>query len=158
MHAKLQPCLWIDADVEQAARFYAGIFPGTRIGALMRAPSDYPGGKAGDVLTVEIEMHGMAFILLRGGPQFRFSEAVSFQIATADQAETDRLWHAIVDNGGEESMCGWCKDRYGLSWQVTPKRLIELTTAGGDTAAKAFAAMMTMRRIDIAALERAVAG
>ncbi|WP_245570664.1 VOC family protein [Arenimonas composti] len=108
------------------------------------------------MLTVDVEILGTRFILLRGGPQFRFSEAVSFQVATDDQAETDRIWHALVDAGGEESMCGWCKDRYGLSWQITPKRLIEFTTAGGETAAKAFAAMMTMRKIDIAALEQAV--
>ena len=158
MTPKIQPCLWFDKNAEEAARFYADTFPDTRIGRLMRAPGDYPAGQQGDVLTVEMTILGMPFVLLNGGPQFTFDEAVSFQVATEDQEETDRYWNAIVGNGGKESMCGWCEDRFGLSWQITPKRLIELTTGGGEKAARAFQAMMGMRKIDIAALERAVAG
>ena len=156
MTPKLQPCLWFDRDAEEAARFYADTFPDSRIGDVMRAPGDYPAGHEGDVLTVEMTILGMPFVLLNGGPQFRFNESVSFQIATEDQAETDRYWNAITGNGGEESMCGWCRDRFGLWWQVTPKRLTELVTGGGDAAARAFAAMMTMKKIDIDALDRAV--
>ena len=158
MIAKIQPCLWFDGNAEDAARFYADTFPDTRIGAVMRAPGDYPAGQRGDVLTVEMTLLGMPFLLLNGGPEFTFNEAVSFQVATDDQAETDRYWDAIVGNGGQASVCGWCKDRFGLSWQITPRRLTELMAAGGDTAARAFKAMMEMTKIDIAALERAVAG
>ena len=158
MIAKIQPCLWFDGNAEDAARFYADTFPDTRIGAVMRAPGDYPAGQQGDVLTVEMTVLGMPFLLLNGGPEFKFNEAVSFQVATDDQAETDRYWDAIVGNGGQASVCGWCKDRFGLSWQITPRRLTELMAAGGDTAARAFKAMMEMTKIDIAALERAVAG
>ncbi len=158
MTAKIQPCLWYDHDAEEAARFYADTFPDSRIGAVMRAPGDYPDGKQGDVLTVEMTILGMPFLLLNGGPQFKFDEAVSFQIATDDQAETDRYWNAIVDNGGKESVCGWCEDRFGLSWQITPRRLTELMAQGGQTAQRAFKAMMTMRKIDIAQLDRAVEG
>ncbi|WP_119717948.1 VOC family protein [Cognatilysobacter tabacisoli] len=158
MIAKIQPCLWFDGNAEDAARFYADTFPDTRIGAVMRAPGDYPAGQQGDVLTVEMTLLGMPFLLLNGGPEFTFNEAVSFQVATDDQAETDRYWDAIVGNGGQASVCGWCKDRFGLSWQITPRRLTELMAAGGDTAARAFKAMMEMTKIDIAALERAVAG
>lgn len=157
MTAKIQPCLWYDKNAEEAAQFYAATFPGSHIDAVSRAPVDYPDGKQGDVLTVEMTIFGMPFLLLNGGPTFKFDEAVSFQVATDDQAETDRYWNAIVDNGGKESMCGWCEDRFGLSWQITPRRLTELVTQGGDTAKRAFAAMMTMRKIDIAALDRAVA-
>jgi predicted 3-demethylubiquinone-9 3-methyltransferase (glyoxalase superfamily) len=158
MVAKIQPCLWFDGNAEEAARFYADTFPDTRIGTVMRAPGDYPSGKEGDVLTVEMTILGMPFLLLNGGPEFTFDEAVSFQVATEDQEETDRYWNAITSNGGQESMCGWCKDRFGLSWQITPKRLTSLIAQGGDTAARAFKAMMEMQKIDIAALDRAVAG
>jgi predicted 3-demethylubiquinone-9 3-methyltransferase (glyoxalase superfamily) len=158
MVAKIQPCLWFDGNAEEAARFYADTFPDTRIDTVMRAPGDYPSGKKGDVLTVEMTILGMPFLLLNGGPEFTFDEAVSFQVATEDQEETDRYWNAITSNGGQESMCGWCKDRFGLSWQITPKRLTSLIAQGGDTAARAFKAMMEMQKIDIAALDRAVAG
>ena len=158
MTAKIQPCLWFNHDAEEAARFYATTFPNTRIDGIHRAPGDYPAGKQGNVLTVEFTILGMPFLLLNGGPQFTFDEAVSFQVATEDQAETDRYWNAIVGNGGKESACGWCKDRFGLSWQITPKRLTQLITAGGETASRAFSAMMDMAKIDIAALERAVEG
>ena len=158
MIAKIQPCLWFDGNAEEASRFYADTFPDSRVGAVMRAPEDYPSGKKGDVLTVEMTILGMPFLLLNGGPQFKFNESVSFQVATEDQAETDRYWKAITHSGGEESECGWCKDRFGLSWQITPKRLIELISEGGETAARAFQAMMGMRKIDIAALDRAVEG
>lgn len=158
MIPKLQPCLWFDKNAEEAARFYADTFPDTRIDKVMRAPGDYPAGKQGDVLTVEMTILGSPFILLNGGPEFKFDEAVSFQVATDDQAETDRYWQAITGNGGTESVCGWCKDRFGLSWQITPKRLIELMAAGGDTSRRAFESMMTMRKIDIATLDKAVEG
>ena len=154
---KITPCLWFDGNAEEAARFYAETFPDTRIDAVHVAPGDYPTGSKGDVLTVEVTILGMPFLFLNGGPQFKFDEAVSFQVATDDQAETDRYWNAIVGGGGEESACGWCRDRFGLSWQITPRRLTELMAQGGEPAARAFAAMMTMRRIDIAALARAVA-
>lgn len=154
----MKPCLWFDKNAQEAAQFYADTFPQTRVGAIGRAPGDYPSGKQGDVLTVEMTILGMPFLLLNGGPEFTFDEAISFQVATDDQAETDRYWNAIVDNGGQESMCGWCKDRFGLSWQITPRRLVELLAQGGETASRAFAAMMEMRKIDIAALDRAVAG
>ena len=158
MIPRIQPCLWFDGNAEEAARFYAETFPDTRIGSSMRAPGDYPAGKQGDVLTVEMTLLGTPFLLLNGGPEFKFNESVSFQVATEDQAETDRYWDAITRNGGEESQCGWCKDRFGLSWQITPIRLIELLDQGGETAARAFTAMMQMQKIDIAALDRAVAG
>ena len=158
MVAKLQPCLWFDKNGEEAARFYADTFPDSRIDNIMRAPGDYPSGKAGDVLTIEMTIFGMPFLLLNGGPEFKFDEAVSFQVATDDQAETDRYWDAITKTGGQESACGWCKDRFGLSWQITPRRLTELITQGGETSKRAFEAMMTMQKIDIAALDRAVQG
>ena len=158
MTAKIQPCLWFDKNAEEAARFYADTFPNSRIDDIHRAPGDYPSGKQGDVLTVEMTIFGMPFLLLNGGPHFTFDEAVSFQIATDDQEETDRYWNAIVNSGGQESACGWCKDRFGLSWQITPQRLTQLITAGGETASRAFTAMMDMRKIDIAALDRAVEG
>jgi predicted 3-demethylubiquinone-9 3-methyltransferase (glyoxalase superfamily) len=157
MTAKIQPCLWFNKNAEEAAQFYASTFPDTRIDAVHRAPEDYPAGKKGDVLTVEMTILGMQFLLLNGGPAFTFDEAISFQVATEDQQETDRYWNAIVDAGGQESACGWCKDRFGLSWQITPKRLSQLIGSGGDTARRAFMAMMQMRKIDIAALDRAVA-
>ncbi|MGY4515795.1 VOC family protein [Lysobacter sp. HA18] len=158
MIPKIQPCLWFDKNAEDAARFYAETFPDSRIDAVHRAPGDYPSGQQGDVLLVEATILGMRFLMLNGGPQFKLDEAVSFQVATDDQAETDRYWNAIVSNGGQESACGWCKDRFGLSWQITPKRLTELMSVGGEKATRAFAAMMEMGKIDIAALDRAVAG
>ncbi|HJW47526.1 MAG TPA: VOC family protein [Lysobacter sp.] len=158
MISKIQPCLWFDGNAKEAAKFYADSFPGSHIEAVERAPENYPAGKKGDILTVEMTILGMPFLLLNGGPEFTFNESVSFQIATDDQAETDRFWKAITENGGEESVCGWCKDRFGLSWQITPKRLIELMSQGGETAALAFKAMMDMKKIDIAALDRAVEG
>lgn len=151
-------CLWYDRDAEAAARFYAATFPDSEVKAVHRAPSDYPGGKAGDVLTVEFSAVGVSCIGLNGGPVFPHSEAFSFQIATDDQAETDRYWDAIVSNGGSESQCGWCKDRWGLSWQITPRVLTEAMAAGGETARRAFEAMMPMRKIDVAAIEGAVRG
>lgn len=158
MPAKIQPCLWFDRNAEEAARFYAETFPDSRVDAVHRAPGDYPSGARGDVLMVQATILGMPFLLLNGGPAFRFDEAVSFQVATEDQAETDRYWNAIVGNGGEASACGWCRDRFGLSWQITPRRLTDLIAQGGEPAARAFSAMMDMGKIDIAALERAVAG
>jgi predicted 3-demethylubiquinone-9 3-methyltransferase (glyoxalase superfamily) len=156
MTPKIQPCLWYDKNAEEAARFYAETFPNSKIGTVSRSPGDYPSGKKGDVLVVEMTIFGMPFMLLNGGPQFTFDEAVSFQVSTEDQEETDRYWNAIVNNGGEESMCGWCTDRFGLSWQITPKRLTELMAEGGDAASRAFEAMMTMRKIDIATIDKAV--
>jgi len=157
MPAKIQPCLWFNMNADEAANFYAATFPDTRINAIHHAPGDYPAGKKGNVLTVEMTILGMPFLLLNGGPQFTFDEAISFQISTEDQQETDRYWNAVVAGGGQESACGWCKDRFGLSWQITPKRLMQLLAAGGETSRRAFTAMMDMRKIDIAALDRAVA-
>lgn len=152
-------CLWYDKDAEAAATFYAATFPDTRITGVSRAPTDYPGGgKAGDALTVEFILMGVPCIGLNGGDAFKHSEAFSFQIATDTQDETDRLWNAIVSNGGEESQCGWCKDRWGLSWQITPRALSNAMAAGGETARRAFTAMMDMGKIDIAAIEAAVRG
>jgi len=156
MTAKNTICLWFDRDAEAAARFYAATFPDSRVTGVHRAPGDFPGGKAGDVLTVEFTVFGIPCLGLNGGPVFQQSEAFSFQIATDDQAETDRYWNAIVDNGGKESECGWCKDRWGLSWQITPRVLTDALAGGGDAAKRAFAAMMTMRKIDVAAIEAAV--
>ena len=150
-------CLWYDRDAEAAARFYADTFPDSEVRAVRRAPGDYPDGSAGDVLTVEFTVCGIPCIGLNGGPQFSHTEAFSFQIATDDQTETDRLWDAIVSGGGEESMCGWCKDAWGISWQITPRVLSEAMAAGGAAAERAFRAMMTMRKIDIAAIETAIA-
>ena len=151
-------CLWYDKDAEAAAHFYASIFPDSAVGAVYRAPADFPSGKAGDVLTVEFTVCGVACIGLNGGATFKQSEAFSFQIATDDQAETDRYWNAIVDNGGAESACGWCKDKWGLSWQITPRVLTEAMAKGGDVAKRAFEAMMEMRKIDVARIEAAVRG
>ena len=158
MPAKNTVCLWYDRDAEAAARFYAETFPESTMGAVHRAPADYPSGKAGDVLTVEFTVAGIPCLGLNGGPAFRHSEAFSFQIATDDQAETDRLWDAIVGNGGQESACGWCKDRWGISWQITPRVLTTAIAAGGEEAQRAFTAMMTMRKIDVAAIEAARLG
>ena len=152
-------CLWFDGAAEQAAAFYAATFPDSAVGTIHRAPGDYPAGKAGDVLTVEFTVCGMPCIGLNGGPEFKHSEAFSFQIATDDQAETDRLWNAVVGNGGQESQCGWCKDRWGLSWQITPRALIDALADPDPAAAKrAFEVMMTMGKIDIAAIEAARRG
>jgi predicted 3-demethylubiquinone-9 3-methyltransferase (glyoxalase superfamily) len=159
MNRKIQPCLWFNGQAEEAARFYADTFPDSSVDSIERAPGDYPSGKAGDVLVVTATILGMSFMLLNGGPEFSFDEAVSFQVSTEDQEETDRYWNAIVSNGGEESVCGWCKDRFGLSWQITPKRLTDLMAEGNSAKAKAaFDAMMTMRKIDIAAIDAAVEG
>ncbi len=149
-------CIWYDGTALDAANFYAETFPDSAVGHVFRAPSDYPSGKTGDVLTVEFTVAGVACLGLNGGPKVKHSEAFSFQIATDDQAETDRLWDAIVGNGGQESACGWCKDRWGLSWQITP-RALSAAISGPDRAAakRAFEAMMTMRKIDIAAIEAA---
>ena len=151
-------CLWFDKDAEAAARFYAQTFPDSKVGAVHRAPSDFPGGKQGDVLTVDFTVCGIPCMGLNGGPAFKQSEAFSFQIATEDQAETDRYWNAIVKNGGQESACGWCKDRWGLSWQITPRVLTDAMSKGGETAKRAFDAMMTMQKIDVAKIEAAVKG
>ena len=151
-------CLWYNNDAEVAARFYEATFPDSRLTAVHRAPSDYPGGKEGNVLTVEFTVFGIPCIGLNGGDVFRHSEAFSFQIATDDQAETDRYWDAIVGNGGKESACGWCKDRWGLSWQITPRVLTDAMAKGGDVAKRAFTAMMDMKRIDVAVIEAAVRG
>lgn len=151
-------CLWFDREAEAAARFYAATFPDSAVGAVHRAPGDYPSGKAGDVLTVEFTVAGIPCLGLNGGPAFRHSEAFSFQIATDDQAETDRYWDAIIGQGGQESQCGWCKDRWGISWQITPRVLTEALAGGGEAARRAFQAMMTMRKIDVAAIEAARRG
>lgn len=152
-------CLWFDRDAEAAARFYATTFPDSAVGAIHRAPGDYPDGQQGDVLVVEFTVLGLPCMGLNGGPAFRHSEAFSFQVATTTQEETDRYWNAIVGHGGQESACGWCKDRWGISWQITPVQLTRATTHPDRAAAKrAFDAMMTMRKIDIAAIEAAVAG
>ena len=158
MTPKNKICLWYDKDAEAAARFYAATFPDSEVTAVFKAPSDSPGGKAGDVLTVEFTVCGIPCIGLNGGPTFKQSEAFSFQIATDDQAETDRYWNAIVGNGGKESECGWCKDRWGVSWQITPRVLTEAMAAGGAEAKRAFDAMMTMQKIDVAAIEAARRG
>ncbi len=151
--------LWYDGTALDAARFYAATFPDSTVGAVVRAPGDYPSGKRGDVLTVEFTVIGIPCVGLNGGPQIKHNEAFSFQIATDDQAETDRLWNAIVKNGGQESQCGWCKDRWGLSWQITPRALMAALSDSDPAAAeRAFAAMMPMKKIDIAAIEAARRG
>jgi len=157
--AKNTICLWYDGGAEEAARFYAATFPDSSVEAVHRAPGDFPSGKEGDVLTVEFTVMGIPCVGLNGGPVFPHSEAFSFQVRTDDQAETDRYWDAIVGNGGEESACGWCKDRWGLSWQITPLALSEALADPDPAAAKrAFEAMMTMQKIDIAAIEAALRG
>jgi predicted 3-demethylubiquinone-9 3-methyltransferase (glyoxalase superfamily) len=156
--AKNTICLWFDKDAEAAARFYAETFPDTRVGTSHRAPGDFPSGKKGQVLTVEFTVCGIPCIGLNGGPAFKHNEAFSFQIATDTQEETDRYWNAIVGNGGQESACGWCKDKWGISWQITPRVLTDAMAAGGDTAKRAFDTMMTMKKIDIAAIEAALRG
>src|SRR5690606_22986624 len=142
-------CLWFDKDALEAARFYAETFPDSKVTAVHRAPSDHPGGREGDILTVEFTVLGIPCVGLNGGPQFKHSEAFSFQVATEDQEETDRYWNAIVGNGGAESRCGWCKDRWGISWQITPRVLLEGFVAGGAEARRVFEAMLPMTKIDV---------
>lgn len=157
--AKNTICLWYDNDAEAAARFYAETFPDSSIGTINLAPGDYPSGKEGDVITVNFRVLGISCIGLNGGPAFQHNEAFSFQVATEDQKETDRYWNAIVGNGGQESECGWCKDKWGISWQITPIVLIQAVTSSDRAAAKrAFDAMMTMKKIDISAIEAAFRG
>ena len=157
-HGKNTICLWYDKDAEEAARFYAKTFPNSSVGAVMRAPADFPSGKKGDVLTVEFTVAGIPCIGLNGGPTFKHTEAFSFQIATDNQEETDRYWNAIVGNGGQESQCGWCKDKWGVSWQITPRVLTDAMAKGGDEARRAFEAMMPMKKIDVATIEKARSG
>jgi len=158
MKAKNTICLWFDKDAEAAARFYAATFPNSEVMGVHKAPGDFPGGKEGQVLTVDFMVVGIPCLGLNGGPTFKQSEAFSFQIATDSQEETDRYWNAIVKNGGAESACGWCKDRWGISWQITPRVLTDAMEAGGAEAKRAFEAMMTMRKIDIATIEKARRG
>lgn len=153
---KATVCLWFDHDAEDAAKFYARTFPESSVSAVWRAPCDYPNGKEGDALVVEFTLLGVRCIGLNGGPAVKHSEAFSFQVATNSQEETDRYWNAIIGNGGQESECGWCKDKWGISWQITPKVLTETIAKGGEAAKRAFAAMMTMKKIDDAAIEAAV--
>lgn len=157
--ARIAPCLWFDGVAEEAAAFYAATFPDSRVDAVHRSPVDYPSGQAGDVLTVEFTVLGQSFVGLNGGPHFRFNEAVSFQVYTDTQEETDRFWNAIVSNGGAEGQCSWCKDRFGLSWQIVPRALLAAITDPDRAAAgRAMEAMMGMTRIDIAAIEAARRG
>lgn len=156
--AKNTICLWYDKDAEAAAMFYAETFPDSIVGGIHCAPSDFPSGKKGDVLTVEFIVAGIPCIGINGGPAFKHNEAFSFQIATDNQQETDRYWNAIVGNGGKESECGWCKDRWDISWQITPRVLTEALAIGGAEAQRAFEAMMKMKKIDVAAIESARRG
>jgi predicted 3-demethylubiquinone-9 3-methyltransferase (glyoxalase superfamily) len=159
MNGKNTICLWYDGNAEEAARFYADTFPDSTVGKVHRAPGDYPDGHQGDALVVEFTVMGIACVGLNGGPAFKHSEAFSFQVLTEDQEETDRYWNAIVGNGGEESQCGWCKDKWGISWQITPRALLEANfNSDPETAKRTFAAMMTMKKIDIAAIEAARRG
>lgn len=158
MADKLNTVLWFDGNAEEAANFYAATFPDSHVGSIFRAPSDFPSGKKGDPLTVEFTVLGRAFSGLNGGDVFKPNEAVSFMVVTEDQEETDRYWNAIIDNGGEASVCGWCKDKWGFSWQITPRTLLDSQKAGGDEARRAFDAMMTMAKIDVAAIDAARTG
>jgi len=158
--SKMTTCLWFDkGEARKAAEFYASVFPDTQVGSPHAAVSDYPGGQKGDELTVEFTLLGQSFVGLNGGPNFKPNEAVSFMVVTESQEETDRYWNAITSNGGAESMCGWCKDRWGFSWQITPRVLLDATTSSDKAAAqRAFQAMMTMKKIDIARIEAALKG
>jgi len=156
---RIATCLWFDKNAEEAARFYAATFPDSRVIAVRKSPSDYPNGKAGDVLTVEFTVLGQRFLGLNGGPNFTFDEAVSFQVFTDTQEETDRYWNAIVSNGGQESMCSWCKDKFGLSWQIVPRALMDgMNDPDAAAARRVMESMMTMRKIDIAKIEAARRG
>jgi predicted 3-demethylubiquinone-9 3-methyltransferase (glyoxalase superfamily) len=161
-HTNMRPkntiCIWYDKDAQEAARFYAATFPDSKVTGVFEAPSDYPSGKKGDVLTVDFTVLGIPCLGLNGGPAIKHTEAFSFQVATDNQEETDRYWNAIVGNGGTESECGWCKDRWGLSWQITPRTLMDAFAAGGDEAKRAFEAMMKMKKVDIATIEAARRG
>lgn len=157
--AKNTICLWYDKDAEEAAQFYAKTFPDSSVGSVHRAPGDYPSGKQGEVLTVDFSVMGIPCVGLNGGSTFKHNEAFSFQVSTTDQAETDRYWNAIINNGGQESECGWCKDKWGISWQITPAILIKAVTDSDSAAAKrAFDAMMQMKKIDVAVIEAAYRG
>ena len=162
MHTRMIPkdtiCLWFDKGAQDAAKFYAATFPDSNVGAIFHAPGDFPDGKKGDVLTVEFTVCGIPCMGLNGGPAFKQSEAFSFAISADNQEETDRYWNAIVGNGGKESACGWCKDRWGVSWQITPRTLIEAFARGGAEAERAFGAMMTRQKIDVAAIDAARRG
>ncbi|NVD26958.1 VOC family protein [Parasphingorhabdus flavimaris] len=158
MTGKISMCIWYDHAAREAAEFYAETFPDSRVDAVHLAPSDFPGGKQGDELTVEFTVLGVSCLGLNGGPAFPHTEAFSFQVHTDTQEETDRYWNAIVGNGGAESQCGWCKDKWGINWQITPRALTDAMAQGGEVAKRAFEAMMPMQKIDIAMIEAAVRG